>query len=64
MLKAITGHKTDVMLSRYVNISPELVAKMMHRETLDEDHAPAGTARVPAEAAELPDNVVRLFRGR
>lgn len=64
VLKAITGHKTDAMLSRYVNITPELVAKMMHQETLGDDHAPAGTARVSAEAEELPENVVRLFRSR
>ena len=38
VLKAITGHKTDAMLSRYVNITPELVAKMMHQETLGDDH--------------------------
>ena len=52
VLRAITGHKTDAMLSRYVNITPEMVAMMMHREALDDDHAPAGTPRMEAEIAE------------
>ena len=60
VLKAITGHKTDAMLARYVNITPEMVATMLHKEVLDDDHAPAGTPRKGWVGDELPANVVRL----
>ena len=60
VLKAITGHKTDAMLARYVNITPEMVATMLHKEVLDDDHAPAGTPRKGWVGHELPANVVRL----
>ncbi len=64
VLKIITGHKTDSQLSRYVNIKPRDVARMMHGRSLDEGDAPAGlTAEKLAELfgeEELPDNVVRI----
>lgn len=60
VLKAITGHKTDAMLSRYVNITPEMVASMLHGEALDNGHAPAGTPPRNSDDGDWPANVVRL----
>lgn len=60
VLKVITGHKTDAMLARYVNITAEMVATMLHKEALDDDQAPAGTPRKADFTGELPANVVRL----
>lgn len=43
VLKSITGHKTDSQLGRYVNITPEDVARMMHGADFSE-HGPAALA--------------------
>ena len=65
ILKRITGHKTDSQLSRYVNISTDDVAQMMHGRSLDDPQAPA--ALTPEKLASLfskqelrADNVIEL----
>jgi len=65
ILKGITGHKTDSQLSRYVNISTDDIAQMMHGRSLDDPQAPA--ALTPEKLASLfskqelrADNVIEL----
>jgi len=41
-LKVITGHKTEVMLDRYINITAEQVALAMRKQELPPELAPAG----------------------
>jgi integrase len=41
-LKVITGHKTDAMLNRYINIKAEHVALAMHKKEIPPELAPAG----------------------
>lgn len=41
-LRVVTGHKTLTMVARYVNLSAEQVATMMHGEELPDRLAPAG----------------------
>lgn len=74
VLKVITGHKTFSQLSRYINIKPADVVRLLHGRPLTEDDSPAGfhpESRPPVSApppmqpwvqAELPANVVPLFR--
>lgn len=74
VLKIITGHKTVSQLSRYINVKPSDVARLLHGRSLSEGDAPAGlradaakiTTPVPVLACmdetELPDNVVPLRR--
>ena len=53
VLKLITGHKTLVMLHRYINLRPEAVACMMHDTPMQLADAPAGYAgRCPSEWAQ------------
>ncbi len=70
IIKIITGHKTYSMLERYINIDAKQVARMMHKEELSDELAPAGyklgvlsvagaEALRPA-AAEEPANVVKV----
>lgn len=61
IVKAITGHRTDKMAARYVQISAETVAKMMDKEVVPGSLAPAKvSAHLVGEAMQLPDNVVLL----
>lgn len=74
VLKVITGHKTISQLTRYINVKPEDVARLMHGRPLTEDNAPAGMrvptvqpVNVPSSPAtwppgSLPSNVVPLRR--
>ncbi|MBL8429094.1 MAG: tyrosine-type recombinase/integrase [Dechloromonas sp.] len=58
VVKTITGHKTDKMAARYVQISAEMVARMMDNESLPADLAPAKVYSVAADVRPLPANVV------
>lgn len=70
VLKVITGHKTYSQLSRYINVKPEDVSRLLHGRPLTEEAAPAGlhlkrAALVPPtdptwQSGELPANVVPL----
>jgi integrase len=73
VLKIITGHKTYSQLTRYINLKPEDVSRLLHGRPLTEDDAPAGlhltrAALVPPSMAatwsetDLPENVVPLRR--
>jgi integrase len=73
VLKVITGHKTYSQLSRYINVKPADVARLLHSRPLTEDDAPAGLhlpratlVPPPTEAiwneADLPENVLPLRR--
>ena len=44
VLKLITGHKSLVMLHRYINLRPEMVSYMMHDSPMPLVNAPAGYA--------------------
>ncbi len=61
VLKLITGHKTTVMLMRYVNIKAEDVASMMHGADADLKYMPAGYKRnlLHPSAAETA-NIVQV----
>ncbi|EEF25453.1 Shufflon-specific DNA recombinase, putative [Ricinus communis] len=73
-LKVITGHKTDVMLNRYINIKAEHVALAMHKKEIPPELAPAGYrgSLFDADAEEFPEvspaarasNVIRVAFGR
>ena len=58
--RAITGHKTDKMAARYVQISAEMVARMMNNESLPAELAPAKVYSVAADVRPLPANVVSI----
>ena len=60
ILKAITGHKTDSQLLRYVNIKAEDVSRLLHGRPLDHDDAPAGLRLSRAEVASPLRNAPRL----
>lgn len=64
VLKAITGHKTDAMLNRYVHIRADDVVRLMHGRPASDGNAPAGLSAEKLaslfEPAPLPDNVIRL----
>lgn len=57
VLKTITGHKTEKMVNRYVNINARAVARMMHGRSIDVDTAPAGMT--PAEVSEMMDGITK-----
>lgn len=71
-LKAITGHKTDVMVNRYLHIKAGDVARMMHGRPLSEGDAPAGLSAEKlaalfareADTAPARGNVVEVDFGR
>jgi integrase len=42
VVKKITGHKTDVMVNRYIKLKTDDVVRLMHGRSLDVDDAPAG----------------------
>jgi integrase len=63
VLKIITGHKTDAMLRRYVNIKPEMVSQMMSEGAVETERRPAsGRVRPPEEIKPVlvPGKVVSL----
>lgn len=74
VLKVITGHKTFSQLSRYINVKPADVVRLLHNRPLTEDDAPAGLhpeklrlVGAPPTAqtwdpADLPANVVPIAR--
>ncbi|WP_374326910.1 tyrosine-type recombinase/integrase [Azonexus sp.] len=75
VLKVITGHKTYSQLSRYINVQPEDVSRLLHGRPLTEDAAPAGlhmkragllppASEATRNACDLPDNVVPLRRSK
>ena len=76
VLKLITGHKTDKMVLRYVNIKTDHVVSKMHGRPLNEGSMPArlrlkGVANQQSQRSEaprhdepLPDNVVRFVRAQ
>ncbi|RIX47559.1 MAG: site-specific integrase [Rhodocyclales bacterium GT-UBC] len=64
VVKTITGHKTDKMAARYVQISAEIVARLMDNESLPEDMAPARVKRHSGPPAALPENVLSLAQYR
>lgn len=64
VVKIITGHKTDKMAARYVQLSAEMVARMMDKETLSDDLAPAKVKLQAVDAKPLPANVVSLAQHR
>jgi integrase len=73
-LKVITGHKTDAMLHRYINLKAEHVALAMHKEEIPPELAPAGylgtlfgsesAQTADASKVELPANVIQVAFGR
>lgn len=75
-LKVITGHKTDAMLNRYINIKAEHVALAMHEKEIPPELAPAGYLgrQKPSDEKELapqelvmqdlPSNVIQGNFGR
>lgn len=68
LLKVVTGHKTAVMLDRYVNVSAKQVATLMHGEELGPDDAPAGlhsdVMEVSRQAHETAARVKQVTRDR
>lgn len=64
VVKTITGHKTDKMAARYVQISAEMVARMMDNESLPDDMAPARVKQHSRPPADLPANVLSLAQYR
>lgn len=71
VLQVITGHKTFSQLSRYINVKPEDVSRLLHGRPLTEENAPAGLRLTRAELVpppkdpgwstdDLPENVVPL----
>ncbi|MGB4063348.1 MAG: site-specific integrase [Azonexus sp.] len=64
VVKTITGHKTDKMAARYVQISAEMVARMMDKEALSEELAPAKVDLLAADVSPLPANVLSFAQYR
>lgn len=70
VLKVITGHKTDIMLMRYIHVSAGHVVAMMHGQSLTHDEAPAGyevdadklkpSQPSQPQNSKLPSNVVSV----
>lgn len=70
-LKVITGHKTDAMLNRYINIKAEHVALAMHKKEIPPELAPAGylgkldpNAQTTLAHTKLAANVIQGNFGR
>jgi integrase len=74
VLKVITGHKTYSQLSRYINVKPTDVSRLLHGRPLTHDDAPAGLSVQPSglryvppqaqyvEQEALPSNVLPFRR--
>lgn len=67
-LRVVTGHKTLTMVARYVNLSAEQVATMMHGEELPDRLAPAGlnsdVMEVVQEAHKKADDARKVIARR
>jgi integrase len=57
VLKVITGHKTYSQLSRYINVKPTDVARLLHGRPLTHEDAPAGLSVQPSGLSYVPPQV-------
>lgn len=60
VLKVITGHKTYSQLSRYINVKPTDVSRLLHGRPLNHEDAPAGLNVQPAGLSYVPPQVQYL----
>lgn len=62
LVKALTGHKDDKMVQRYVNVTADDVVKYMEARAAKELQAMPATIEAPADGS-LPVNVVQVDFG-
>jgi integrase len=62
LVKALTGHKDDKMVKRYVNVKADDVVKFMEAREAKQQSVPPASAAAPADHP-LPANVVQVNFG-
>jgi hypothetical protein len=61
-VEALTGHKDDQMVKRYVNVKADDVVKFMEAREAKQQSVPPASAAAPADHP-LPANVVQVNFG-